>query len=71
MAKPWYPHEYVPYSQGRSFGEWFDDAEPWTPDHSRLTGVARTAFEANLLTDDNLPSYHREIHDMSAAGDGA
>jgi acyl-[acyl-carrier-protein] desaturase len=71
MAKPWYPHEYVPYSQGRSYGEFFEDAEPWTPDHSRLDGVARTAFEVNLLTEDNLPSYHREIHDMFAHGDGA
>jgi acyl-[acyl-carrier-protein] desaturase len=71
MAKPWYPHEYVPYSQGRDFGEWFEDAEPWTPDHSRLTGVARTAFEVNLLTEDNLPSYHREIHTLFGDGDGA
>jgi acyl-[acyl-carrier-protein] desaturase len=71
MAKPWYPHDYVPYSRGRSYGPWFDDAEPWTPDHSRLTGVARTAFEVNLLTEDNLPSYHREIHEMFAHGDGA
>ncbi len=71
MAKPWYPHEYVPYSQGRSYGDWFDDAEPWTPDHSRLEGVARTAFEVNLLTEDNLPSYHRVIHAMFAHGDGA
>lgn len=71
MAKPWYPHEYVPYSEGRDFGEWFEGAEPWTPDHSRLEGVAQTAFIVNLLTEDNLPSYHREIHDLFGAGDGA
>jgi len=59
MAKEWFPHEYIPYSLGRDF-----DKEPWTPDHSRLTGVAQTAFEVNLLTEDNLPSYHREIHRM-------
>ena len=70
-TKSWHPHDYVPYSDGRSFGEWFEDAEPWTPDHSRLTGVAQTAFEVNLLTEDNLPSYHREIHDMFSGGDGA
>jgi acyl-[acyl-carrier-protein] desaturase len=70
-TKTWHPHDYVPYSVGRSYGEWFDDAEPWTPDHSRLTGVAQTAFEVNLLTEDNLPSYHREIHDMFSGGDGA
>jgi acyl-[acyl-carrier-protein] desaturase len=71
MAKPWYPHDYVPYSQGRDYGDWFEGAEPWTPDHSRLEGVAQTAFEVNLLTEDNLPSYHREIHTMFAGGDGA
>jgi acyl-[acyl-carrier-protein] desaturase len=70
-AKAWHPHDYVPYSDGRNFGEWFDDAQPWTPDHSRLTGVAQTAFLVNLLTEDNLPSYHREIHDMFSSGDGA
>jgi acyl-[acyl-carrier-protein] desaturase len=70
-AKAWHPHDYVPYSDGRNFGEWFEDAEPWTPDHSRLTGVAQTSFLVNLLTEDNLPSYHREIHSMFGSGDGA
>jgi acyl-[acyl-carrier-protein] desaturase len=70
-AKAWHPHDYVPYSDGRNYGEWFADAEPWTPDHSRLTGVAQTAFLVNLLTEDNLPSYHREIHSMFSGGDGA
>jgi acyl-[acyl-carrier-protein] desaturase len=65
MAKDWMPHEYVPWSQGRDF-----DTEPWTPDQPRLTGVAQVAFEVNLLTEDNLPSYHSEI--MTAFGrDGA
>jgi acyl-[acyl-carrier protein] desaturase len=59
VAKEWFPHDYVPWSQGRDF-----DHQPWTPDQSRLSGVAQTAFEVNLLTEDNLPSYHREIHDM-------
>ncbi len=59
LAAEWFPHEYIPYSQGRDF-----DLEPWTPDHPRLSGVAQTAFEVNLLTEDNLPSYHREIHAM-------
>ncbi|WP_052665286.1 acyl-ACP desaturase [Nitriliruptor alkaliphilus] len=66
VADEWFPHEYVPYSQGRDF-----DTEPWTPDHSRLTGVAQIAFEVNLLTEDNLPSYHREIFEMFGTGDGA
>jgi len=64
VQKEWFPHDYVPYSLGRDF-----DKEPWTPDHSRLTGVAQIAFEVNLLTEDNLPSYHREIYDMFGKAD--
>lgn len=66
IAEEWFPHEYIPYSQGRDF-----DKEPWTPDQPRLSGVARTAFEVNLLTEDNLPSYHRLIYGMFGEGDGA
>jgi len=65
-AKEWFPHDYIPYSLGRDF-----DKEPWSPDQSRLSGVAQTAFEVNLLTEDNLPSYHRILHDMFAGGDNA
>ncbi|HVM18938.1 MAG TPA: acyl-ACP desaturase [Egibacteraceae bacterium] len=65
-AKEWFPHDFIPYSLGRDY-----DKEPWSPDQSRLTGVAQVAFEVNLLTEDNLPSYHREIHDMFGHGDGA
>jgi acyl-[acyl-carrier-protein] desaturase len=66
IATEWFPHEYIPYSQGRDF-----DKEPWTPDQPRLSGVARTSFEVNLLTEDNLPSYHRLIHGILGSGDGA
>lgn len=66
MAKEWFPHDYIPYSLGRDY-----DKEPWTPDQPRLTGVAQTAFEVNLLTEDNLPAYHRLIYQMFHEGDGA
>ena len=66
VTREWFPHDFVPYSLGRDF-----DKEPWTPDQPRLTGVARTAFEVGLLTEDNLPSYHRLIHGMFGDGDGA
>jgi acyl-[acyl-carrier-protein] desaturase len=66
LADEWFPHDYIPYSMGRDF-----DADPWTPDQSRLTGVAQIAFEVNLMTEDNLPSYHRVIHEMFSEGDGA
>jgi acyl-[acyl-carrier-protein] desaturase len=55
-AKEWMPHEYVPWGEGRDFV-----AQPWEPGQSQLSPVARIAFEVNLLTEDNLPSYHFEI----------
>src|SRR5262249_41361572 len=35
--------------------------EPWSAEQSRLAPIARTALELNLLTEDNLPSYHAEL----------
>jgi len=55
-AKEWMPHEYVPWDAGRDFV-----TEPWDIGQSKLSPVARVAFEVNLLTEDNLPSYHFEI----------
>ncbi len=52
-AKEWFPHEYVPWESGRSYVD-----EPWRESDSRLSATARTALELNLLTEDNLPSYH-------------
>lgn len=66
LTREWFPHEYIPYSLGRDY-----ETQPWTPDQPRLHGVARVAFEVNLLTEDNLPSYHRLIHTFFGRGDGA
>ena len=59
LAKDWMPHDYVPWSRGRDFE--FLGGEDWRPEDSPLDPVARTAMVVNLLTEDNLPSYHREI----------
>jgi len=59
LAKDWQPHDYVPWSKGRDFA--FLGGEDWTPDDSPLAPIAQTALVVNLLTEDNLPSYHREI----------
>src|SRR5690349_8163173 len=59
VAQEWMPHEYVPWSLGRDFFEL--GGEPWSVEQSRLSPIARTALEVNLLTEDNLPSYHRVI----------
>lgn len=67
-AQEWMPHEYVPWSQGRDFADL--GGEAWDPEQSRVTPIARTALEVNLLTEDNLPSYHREI-ERAFGRDGA
>jgi acyl-[acyl-carrier-protein] desaturase len=59
-AKEWFPHEYVPWSEGRDFDGPLG-GEAWNPEQSRLPEVARTSLIVNLLTEDNLPSYHHEI----------
>jgi acyl-[acyl-carrier-protein] desaturase len=66
VAVEWFPHEYIPYRLGRDF-----EGDPWTPDQPRLTGVAQTAFEVGLLTEDNLPSYHRLIYREFGKGSDA
>ncbi|MEV0028442.1 acyl-ACP desaturase [Nocardia sp. NPDC050793] len=58
-AKNWQPHEYVPWSEGRNFAAM--GGADWEPSQSRLSEVAKAAMVVNLLTEDNLPSYHREI----------
>jgi len=59
MAQEWHPHDYVPWSQGRDFA--FLGGEDWDPEQSQLSETAKAAMFTNLLTEDNLPSYHREI----------
>ena len=63
VFKEWMPHEYVPWSQGLDFDGPLE-GEPWELSQSPLTEVGRTAMVVNLLTEDNLPSYHREIATM-------
>ncbi|BEK93568.1 acyl-ACP desaturase [Nocardia seriolae] len=59
MAKDWHPHDYVPWDLGRNFAAM--DGVDWDPEQSKLSEVAKAAMITNLLTEDNLPSYHREI----------
>ncbi|WAL64660.1 acyl-ACP desaturase [Amycolatopsis cynarae] len=68
VTKEWMPHEYVPWSRGRDFGDLGGQA--WELGQSSLSPIARTALEVNLLTEDNLPSYHREI-ERAFGRDGA
>ena len=59
IAKEWHPHDYVPWDEGRNFA--FLGGEDWSPEQSKLDETAKAAMFVNLLTEDNLPSYHHEI----------
>src|SRR5690349_24247145 len=59
LAKEWHPHDYIPWSEGQDFA--FLGGKDWAPEQSRLDETAKAAMITNLLTEDNLPSYHREI----------
>src|ERR1700758_385512 len=68
MAKDWNPHDYVPWSDGKNY--YALGGQDWDPEESKLSDVAQVAMVQNLLTEDNLPSYHREIA-MNFGMDGA
>ncbi|HEX7323010.1 MAG TPA: acyl-ACP desaturase [Mycobacterium sp.] len=59
MHKDWNPHDYIPWSDGKNY--YALGGQDWEPEQSKLSEVAQTAMIQNLLTEDNLPSYHREI----------
>ncbi|GAA2725923.1 acyl-ACP desaturase [Actinocorallia aurantiaca] len=59
IAKEWFPHEYVPWGQGRDFA--FLGGEDWVPEDSKVSPESREALLVNLLTEDNLPGYHAAI----------
>ncbi|MFC4584812.1 acyl-ACP desaturase [Sphaerisporangium corydalis] len=60
VAKEWFPHEYVPWSRGRDYDGVFGGAA-WAEKDSAIPEEARVSLIVNLLTEDNLPSYHHEI----------
>ena len=62
-AKEWFPHELVPWSQGRDFEPGYE----WSPDEVELPDEVRSALFVNLLTEDNLPYYFRTIERMFGA----
>ncbi|MFA5566082.1 MAG: acyl-ACP desaturase [Acidimicrobiia bacterium] len=66
-SKPWYPHTLVPWSRGRDFEADYE----WHPEEAMVPAPVRAAMYVNLLTEDNLPYYFRDIHRMYGYGDGA
>jgi acyl-[acyl-carrier-protein] desaturase len=68
MRKDWNPHDYIPWSDGKNY--YALGGQDWHPEESKLSEVAQVSMLQNLLTEDNLPSYHREIA-MNFSMDGA
>jgi acyl-[acyl-carrier-protein] desaturase len=60
QSKEWFPHEMVPWSQGRDFEPGWE----WSPDEATLPDEVRSSLFVNLLTEDNLPYYFRTIEQM-------
>ncbi|KAA0112256.1 acyl-ACP desaturase [Mycolicibacterium sp. P1-5] len=58
-TKDWSPHDYVPWSDGSNYAAL--GGSDWTLEQSPLSELARIAMVTNLLTEDNLPSYHRAV----------
>ena len=42
VAREWFPHEYVPWSDGRNYDGPLD-GDAWSPDDSPMSDVARSA----------------------------
>ena len=61
--KGWEAHKLIPYSEGRNYDGPLG-GEAWAPDQSKLSDVAQFAMILNLLTEDNLPSYHHVIRTL-------
>jgi len=68
MSTEWHPHDYVPWDLGRNFAAMGGD--DWDPEQSQLSEVAKAAMITNLLTEDNLPSYHHQAAEFFSP-DGA
>ena len=73
VAKEWFPHEMVPYSRGKDF----ESGKPWSENDSDfgvgndvMSDAVRGSLFVNLLTEDNLPYYFRDI-DQLFGNDGA
>ena len=58
-TRNWFPHDYVPWSDGSNYSAL--GGPQWHLEQSPLSELARIAMVTNLLTEDNLPSYHRAV----------
>jgi acyl-[acyl-carrier-protein] desaturase len=59
-TEEWHPHTLVPWSRGEDFEPDYE----WSAEDSNLAPEVRSALFVNLLTEDNLPYYFRDIERM-------
>ncbi|MYG99613.1 MAG: acyl-ACP desaturase [Acidimicrobiaceae bacterium] len=60
QTREWHPHALVPWSRGEDYAPDYE----WSPDDAGLSPEARSALFVNVLTEDNLPYYFRDIERM-------
>ena len=73
VAKEWFPHEMVPYSRGKDFvpgSQWDKNDANFGSVSNEMSEAVRASLYVNLLTEDNLPYYFRDI-DQLFGNDGA
>ena len=60
QAKEWHPHALVPWSRGKDYPPDYE----WSPQEAGVSNEARSALFVNVLTEDNLPYYFRDVERM-------
>ena len=59
-AKEWFPHTLIPWNEAEAFEVDYE----WSPAEANLEPAVRSALFVNVLTEDNLPYYFRDIERM-------
>jgi acyl-[acyl-carrier-protein] desaturase len=59
-TKEWFPHALVPWTQALDYEPDYE----WQPDDATIPPAVRSALFVNVLTEDNLPFYFRDIERM-------
>jgi len=59
-TKEWFPHALVPWTDALDYEPDYE----WEPDDATISPAVRSALFVNVLTEDNLPYYFRDIERM-------
>lgn len=65
QTKEWFPHEYAPWDRGPQVVV----GRAWTEADSAVPAAVRSALYVNLLTEDNLPYYLRDVQRLFGGDD--